>query len=59
MNETKEKRIDEKEVLNELRSMIRENYVLLIEEAQGKENAFVLRYLNGQKFLLELKEIEA
>ncbi len=57
MNETKEKRITAEEVVNELKRNIKENYVVLIEKDEQNENAFVLRYLNGQKFSLCVKEI--
>ena len=57
MKATEEKRIDARELLNEFRQTIKENYVVLTEENPSEENAIVLRYLNGQTFSLSIREI--
>ena len=58
MKATEEKRIDARELLNEFRQTIKENYVVLTEENPSEENAIVLRYLNGQTFSLSIREIK-
>ena len=57
MNEAQKQRITTEEVVNELKQNIKENYIVRIEKNEENESAFVLRYLNGQKFLLSVKEI--
>ena len=57
MNEAQKQRITAEEVVNELKQNIKENYIVRIEKDEENESAFVLRYLNGQKFLLSVKEI--
>ena len=57
MNEAQKQRITAEEVVNELKQNIKENYIVRIEKGEENESAFVLRYLNGQKFLLNVKEI--
>jgi hypothetical protein len=58
MKATEEKRIDARELLKEFRQTIKENYVVLTEENPSEENAIVLRYLNGQRFSLSIREIK-
>ena len=57
MNESQKQRITSEEVVNELKQNIKENYIVRIEKDEENDSAFVLRYLNGQKFLLGVKEI--
>lgn len=57
MNEAQKQRITAEEVVNELKQNIKENYIVRIEKNEENDSAFVLRYLNGQKFLLSVKEI--
>lgn len=54
MDKVKTQTIKKKEVVDELKNVIRQNYVLLIDEAQ---DGIILRYLNGQKFLLRVEEV--
>lgn len=57
MNEAQKQRITTEEVVNELKQNIKENYIVRIEKDEENDSVFVLRYLNGQKFLLSVKEI--
>ena len=57
MNEAQKQRITTEEVVNELKQNMKENYIVRLEKDEENDSAFVLRYLNGQKFLLSVKEI--
>ncbi len=54
MDEVKKQTIKTKDVVNELKNMIRQNYVVIIDEVK---DGIVLRYVNGQKFVLRIEEL--
>ena len=58
MKNTRETRIKAQEIIEEFKQTIKENYVVLIEENPQDTSSIILRYLNGQRFLLSVREIE-
>ena len=47
-------KIERKELLEELQVVLKDEFVA---EVQSRENGFVLTFTNGQKFLVEVKEL--